>query len=199
MPTGAIVFSILILAVAMAWLFGETDLDKRAKSAHVLESLAVLGALLFAFSEYQMHYAQDQDRKMENSFSLIMKAIDTKMTHDAIAATNDFEFKPNETKDDLPKELKEFEAQTRPIFSYFIAAEICIDKDICNRSLAETLCIDFRLYYYKYRHLSNRASANHRMGWMNSLIAERDICPYPLSEFDKEWIAKNDLSNRQGP
>jgi hypothetical protein len=165
----AILITGIILAVIIAGIvfFSGRSLQTAGHIAHLLEGLAVTGALIFAGLEYWQHQSAEEAKLREAPTAILQKAFNP---GDVDAAYGKL-YRKYDGRCIGPTCGNEFDEDTGTLISYYWSVEACLRAEICEKMATEkAFCGDFKKYYDKYAEIHGPKEATARFdGWNNLL------------------------------
>lgn len=159
-----IILTVIIIGIV---IFSGRNLQTAGHIAHLLEGLAVTGALIFAGLEYWQHQSAEEAKLREAPTAILQKAFNP---GDVDAAYGRL-YRRYDGKCDSPTCKDDFDEDTGTLISYYWSVEACLRAEMCDKTTTEkAFCGDFKKYYDTYVKIHGPKEAAARFdGWDNLL------------------------------
>jgi hypothetical protein len=155
----SLLISLMIVGLVTAGIFycAKGELEDAAQIAHVIEGMAVLGALLFAGLEYWGHFQADEARKREAATAILSKSFDPRYVDDALgnlARKYDPDYKATMAEN-------KFDDDTGSLMSYYWTIGDCVKADLCSLEVVQKMyCFDYKKYRTAFTRIHGEKKAH---------------------------------------
>ena len=150
----SVIAMLLAFSVVLAGMFyffflhHGNDIGKTANFAHIVEAIAVSGALLVATVEYQWHKDEEDMQRRRETTVAVGNSIDPHDLHQAIIDLRK-NYAPQVVRNsqvDINKYHADFEEQTSSLLGLFFRAEGCIRLKVCGGDMNRIFANEFTTY-----------------------------------------------------
>jgi hypothetical protein len=145
---------------------GKGQLERAAQWAHIVEGLAVLGALSFAGFEYGLHWDADAARKREAATTILARSFEPRYVDEALGML----YRKYNQNHKASKEEDQFDDDTGSLESYFWSIDTCVRTNLCSlQAVLDIFCYNYKNYVQTYARVHGKEKTKEQFGDLNSL------------------------------